>query len=84
MYMPRLLGRLGRAALFIGLMVILGWPSTLAVMSPHTPATPPQPEVQAQVTPVRRVNAPHDVPGEQAAVSWFGRVTLTENMGLPE
>jgi hypothetical protein len=27
----------------------------------------------------RRVNAPYDVPGEEAAILWFGRVTPTEN-----
>jgi hypothetical protein len=79
MQMARFVGCLGRAALFIGLLAILGWPTTLAVMTPHSPATPPQPEVQAQVAPVRRVNAPYDVPGEQAAIFWFGQVTPTEN-----
>jgi hypothetical protein len=28
---------------------------------------------------LRRVNAPYDVPGEEAAILWFGRVTPTEN-----
>jgi len=28
---------------------------------------------------VRRVNAPYDVPGEEAAILWFGRVTPTAN-----
>jgi len=34
---------------------------------------------QTQATSVRRVNAPYDVPGEEAAIFWFGRVTPTEN-----
>jgi hypothetical protein len=76
---PLLLGGPGRAALFVGLLTVLSWPPTLTVIAPCSPATPHQPESQAQITPVRRVNAPYDVPGEQAAVFWFGRVTPTEN-----
>nr|NIV34580.1 DNRLRE domain-containing protein [Anaerolineae bacterium] len=38
-----------------------------------------KPDTQTQSTTARRVNAPYDVPGEEAAIFWFGRVTPTEN-----
>ena len=43
------------------------------------PPTTPKPDTQIQSTTARRVNAPYEVPGEEAAIFWFGRVTPTEN-----
>lgn len=37
------------------------------------------PQQQSQSAVLRRVNAPSNVPGEEAAIFWFGRVTPTQN-----
>lgn len=37
------------------------------------------PQQQGQSSMPRRVNAPYNVPGEEAAIFWFGRVTPTQN-----
>ena len=55
------------------------------LISAQGPASPPDLpattnlDTQAQSTTARRVNAPYEVPGEEAAIFWFGRVTPTEN-----
>ena len=69
----------GVVILFAGLLVVGGWRSDPDVGAPLSPTAPPQLGLQDSDTLVRRVNAPYDVPGEEAAVFWFGRVTPTEN-----
>ena len=77
--MPRLAAGSRFTAIAVGLLAVLGWTSHMAMLPPLSTTTLSPPETQSRVPPTRRVNAPYDVPGEEAAIFWFGRVTPTDN-----
>ncbi len=71
----------GVMVVFAGLLIVGGWRPNHDVAIHPVLAVPAQPTPDDASTPIHRVNAPHNVPGEQAAVFWFGRVTPTGELG---
>ena len=66
--------------LLVGVLLVSSRLSSAQIATPVLDlSTTPEPDTQTQSTTARRVNPPYDVPGEEAAIFWFGRVTPTEN-----
>jgi hypothetical protein len=66
-------------ALLVGLLLVSGRSTGARDLSPLPFLATYDFSPQAQVASMRRVNAPYNAPGAEAAILWFGRVTPTEN-----
>lgn len=64
--------------LLINILLTSSWSNASEALTLF-PLADPDSALPAQGTGARRVNAPYDVPGEEAAILWFGKVTPTEN-----